>query len=58
MYYPEMTCDEVLVFKQFEFFKEIDEVPEPRQRSIFHTAFNHPGASFFDDRRQSTEYRM
>lgn len=40
-YYPEMTNDEVLVFKQFEYFKGIDALEE-KERTVFHTAFDHP----------------
>jgi hypothetical protein len=36
-----MTNDEVMVFKQFEYFKGIDK-DESKERTCFHGAFEHP----------------
>ena len=55
-YYPDMTCDEVLVFKQF-FYKKSD--PEGAYKCCFHTAFADPREGFFSkQKRQSTEHRI
>jgi hypothetical protein len=49
-YYPEMTNDEVMVFKQFEYFKDID-VSEDKERTCFHAAFDHPSTPENVERR-------
>ena len=53
-YYPGMTPNEVLAFKQFEMFK--DDV-EPRVASCFHTAFELPNTPDDAEERQSSEHR-
>lgn len=56
-YYPEMTKDEVLVFRQFHFDRT---VAAPYQlRTVFHTAFKHPKAKENKaEPRCSSEYRV
>lgn len=53
-YYPEMTSDELLAIKVFECRKDD---PEPRLRSIFHAAFEHPAMPADAERRYSFEHR-
>ena len=53
-YYPDMTPNEVLVFKQFEFWKD---APGPHS-SCFHTAFELPGQRPDVEPRQSSEHRV
>lgn len=54
-YFPDMTNDEILAFKQYEFEK-----PDGNElRTCFHTAFKDPRAgNLFSEKRQSTEYRV
>jgi len=54
-YYPEMTPNEVLAFKQFEVFKD---AVEPRLASCFHSAFELPNAPDDVEERQSSEHRV
>jgi len=54
-YYPDMTPDEVLVFKLFQLKKE--EQPQP-YRACFHTAFEDPTAPADAQPRQSCEHRV
>jgi hypothetical protein len=54
-YYPGMTRDEVLVFKNFECSKSD---AEPRVASCFHSAFEDPGAPADAEERQSSEHRV
>ena len=54
-YYPEMTPDEVLVFKQFQCSKDD---PEPPLASCFHSAFELPDTPADADERQSCEHRV
>ncbi|MCE3290682.1 MAG: symbB [Caulobacter sp.] len=54
--YPGMSGDELLAFKLFECRKD-DPRPE-RLRSVFHAAFEDPGAPPDAKRRQSCEYRV
>ena len=54
-YYPRMTGDEVLAFKNFQCMKTD---PEPVLRSCFHTAFDEPGAPPDAEPRQSCEHRV
>jgi len=54
-YYPEMTVDEVLAFKQFEISK--DEAT-PRMATCFHSAFELPDSRDDVERRQSSEQRV
>lgn len=54
-FYPEMTCDEVVVFKQFDFFKEDR---EPILRTAFHSAFKDLQAPKHCAERQSCEHRI
>jgi hypothetical protein len=56
-YYPEMTNDEVMVFKQFEYFKGVD-ANEETERTCFHTAFDHPSTPENVEKRQSCEHRI
>ncbi len=53
-YYPEMTCDEVLAFKNFLFFKG----EEPILQTCCHSAFEDPTAPADAETRQSCEYRV
>jgi len=59
-YYPEMTNDEVLIFKQFEWFKgdSVERSEVSPSRSVFHTAFVHPDTPAECPPRNSTEYRV
>ena len=54
-YYPDMTVDEVLVFKLFDSRKSD---AEPFLRSCFHTAFTDPTTPDDAEARQSCEYRV
>eukprot|EP00933_Yihiella_yeosuensis_P016593 TRINITY_DN14106_c1_g1_i1.p1 TRINITY_DN14106_c1_g1~~TRINITY_DN14106_c1_g1_i1.p1 ORF type:complete len:250 (-),score=47.92 TRINITY_DN14106_c1_g1_i1:46-723(-) len=54
-YYPDMTTDEVLLFRSFQFFKNQS---GPELNSCFHTAFEVPGAPPGAEPRQSAEYRV
>merc|ERR1719277_859620 len=42
-YYPDMTVDEVLVFRQFQYENGWEE-PYKKINTVFHTAFQHPNA--------------
>lgn len=55
-YYPDMTNDEILVFKQFEYHKS--DTPETPYRCCFHSAVSDPRAGWFPEKRQSTEHRV
>ena len=58
-YYPRMTNDEVLVFKQFECWKtDSDDRTCVPVRGCFHTAFDDPGAPEEAPPRTSSEYRV
>ena len=54
-YYPNMTGDEVLVFKNFQCFKGDNQL---KLRSCFHTAFVEPEAPEDAEKRQSCEHRV
>ena len=54
-YYPDMTADEVLVFKLFQLNK--DEPSQP-YRACFHTAFEDPTTPADAQPRQSCEHRV
>lgn len=55
-YYPDMTCDEVLVFKQF-FYRKGD--PDAAYKCCFHSAFVDPREGYFSQqKRESTEHRV
>lgn len=54
-FYPAMTRDEVLAFKQFDYFKD-DGVPT--LRTCFHTAFHDPTTPDGAELRQSAEHRV
>ncbi|CAE6972554.1 BCAT2 [Symbiodinium sp. CCMP2592] len=56
-YYPDMTTDEVLVFRQFHYERGM-QAPYHRIKTVFHTAFKHPGSSPQDEARSSSEYRL
>eukprot|EP00435_Cladocopium_sp_Y103_P017704 s1973_g4.t1 len=55
-YYPDMTQDEVLVFKSFQYFKS--QAGRPELKTCFHTAFEDPTAPVDAEPRQSAEYRV
>ena len=61
-YYPNMTDDEVLIFKQFEVWKDdpMDKREEMPVRGVFHTAFDNddPDTPEGCPSRQSTECRV
>ncbi|MEM7366650.1 MAG: CmcJ/NvfI family oxidoreductase [Pseudomonadota bacterium] len=53
-YYPEMTCDEVLVFKNFQHFKS-----RPlKLHTCYHTAFALPDTPADAEQRRSSEHRV
>lgn len=54
-YYPDMTNDEVLVFKQL-YYKKSD--PNGAYKSCFHSAFADPREGWSGPSRQSTEHRV
>lgn len=54
-WYPNMTHDEVLVFKSFDCRKEDND--SPLWRNVFHTAFVNPDASEDCEPRQSIDHR-
>ena len=54
-YYPRMTVDEVLAFKNFQFFKDD---PPAGVEACFHSAFEEPGAPAGLPERQSCEHRV
>jgi hypothetical protein len=56
-YYPGMTKDEVLVFRQFLYEKGV-EAPYSKLKTVFHTAFHHPAAPKDAESRCSSEYRV
>lgn len=58
-YYPHMTNDEVLIFKQFEYWKgdETDRTKLP-VRGVFHTAFEAANTPENEPPRTSCEYRV
>jgi hypothetical protein len=53
-YYPDMTTDEVVVFKQFHHIKNEQRTAMP----TFHTAFSDPAADDTTEDRVSFEYRV
>jgi hypothetical protein len=53
-YYPDMTVDEMVVFKQFHRFRKETSVRMP----VFHTAFADPAADENTEGRVSFEYRV
>eukprot|EP00929_Paragymnodinium_shiwhaense_P079016 TRINITY_DN41048_c0_g1_i1.p1 TRINITY_DN41048_c0_g1~~TRINITY_DN41048_c0_g1_i1.p1 ORF type:complete len:378 (-),score=57.98 TRINITY_DN41048_c0_g1_i1:313-1446(-) len=53
-YYPDMTVDEVLVFKSFQHYRR---QREPELNTCFHTAFEVPDPPPGAEERQSCEYR-
>lgn len=55
-YYPEMTISEVLIFKQFQYFKR--QAGRPELHTCFHTAFTDPTAPVGAEERRSAEYRV
>jgi len=54
-YYPDMTCNETLVFKQVVLFKDN---PEACKMQCFHSAFKDPTTPPNSEVRQSCEYRI
>jgi len=54
-YYPGMTGDELLAFRNFQCFKKDT---EPRVVSCFHAAFEEPGTPIDVEERQSCEHRV
>ena len=57
-YYPDMTNDEVLVFKQYEFFKGVDDKEEEPFKTCYHTSFKHPDTPHFVEERTNCEHRI
>jgi len=57
-YYPNMTVDEVLVFKQFECIKGIDDLEDATFKTNFHTAVDDPNTPQNCEKRTSCEFRM
>jgi len=53
-YYPAMTCDEVLVMRQFEDFKDVAKV----HNTALHCAFVDPTGPEDSEPRENTEYRI
>lgn len=53
-YYPDLTVDEVVVFKQFHHVRKEDKARMP----VFHTAFPDPAADENTEGRVSFEYRV
>ncbi len=53
-YYPRMTTDEVLAFKNFQCWKD----EPPTLRTCFHSAFDEPDPPEQASERQSCEYRI
>lgn len=56
-YYPDMTTEEVLVFRQFHYEKGW-EAPYKKINTVFHTAFQNPSAPKDAEKRCSSEYRV
>jgi len=54
-YYPDMTADEVLVFKLFQLMRDEDQQP---YRACFHTALDDPATPPDVHPRQSCEHRV
>ncbi|CAJ1433372.1 unnamed protein product [Effrenium voratum] len=56
-FYPEMTKDEVLIFRQFHYQPK---TPQPYSsiKTVFHSAFRSPWASKDEEVRCSSEYRV
>ena len=54
-YYPGMTGEEVLAFKNYQFFKDDSEA---KVEACFHTAFEDPTAPAGVEERQSCEHRV
>ena len=46
-----MTNDEVMVFKQLEYFKDVDNIPNAPERTCFHTGFDHPSTTEESEKR-------
>jgi hypothetical protein len=59
-FYPDMTTDEVVIFKQFEQSYAGAYVPGKALGNIpvFHTAFEDPASSPGVEKRKSFEYRL
>lgn len=57
-YYPKMTNDEVLVFKQHQCFKGVDDQPGAQYKTCFHTAIKDPKAPANAEPRKSCEFRV
>jgi hypothetical protein len=53
-YYPDMTADELLVFKLGEYWKHDGGAPQ----NCFHSAFAHPHTPLSAEERQSCEHRV
>jgi len=53
-YYPDMTTDEIIVFKAFEYFKGTD----APLKSCIHSAFKDPTAPEDAEKRQSCDFRV
>ena len=57
-YFPDMTNDEVICFKQFECMKGIDDQPDAPYKTCFHTAIDDPTTPKGAEPRKSCEYRV
>ena len=55
-YFPDMTNDEVICFKQYELHK--DETEETEFKTCMHSAFEDPNTPWFAEKRQSCEHRV
>ena len=40
-----------MAFKQFQFFKGVDDLPNAKEETCFHTAFDHPSTPWFPEKR-------
>lgn len=57
-YYPNMTKDEVIVFKQFECFKGVDDQEGAKYKTVMHTAIDDPTTPKDAEPRKSCEHRV
>ena len=57
-YYPDMTNDEVIAFKQFYYKKGYSDKVDTPYEACFHCAFTDPRADENAEKRTSTEHRV
>lgn len=57
-YYPNMTNDETICFKQFECMKGVDDQPDAKLKSVYHTAIKDPNTPEGAEPRKSCEFRV